>query len=172
MNITSNSEFKNCQLKIAGKKSAYVTQRNENGLACEEEPLFFWELLILQIEGSIQRSRITPIKANRVEKDRRKYGGNRFTPRGASKSELTSSLDFCRKCHCFTKIALLHFTQIFTIVYVCTFLCIPFQYAGSFHSTIYNETFTLTVNFYCTLGSLRFLLFSYYISTLFSFLHN
>lgn len=82
--IISNSEFENCQVtKIAGKKSAYVTQRNENGLAREKEPLFFWELLILQIEGSIQCSRITPIKANRVEKDRRKYGGNRFTPWGA-----------------------------------------------------------------------------------------
>jgi len=123
-----NSEFENCQLtKIAGKKSAYVTQRNENGLAREEEPLFFWELLILQIEGSIQRSRITPIKANRVEKDRRKYGGNRFTPWGASKSELTSSLDFCRKCHCFiAKIVLSHLPQISIIVYfyLCVSVCV------------------------------------------------
>lgn len=141
-----NSEFENCQLtKIAGKKSAYVTQRNENGLAREEEPLFFWELLILQIEGSIQRSRITPIKANRVEKDRRKYGGNRFTPWGASKSELTSSQDFCKKCHCFiAKIVLSHLSQISIIVYfyLCVSIWVPIMHIffkwDSFFIALYN----------------------------------
>jgi len=102
----ADSEFENRQAtKVVGKKSAYVTQRNENELA-SQEPLFFWDLLILQIEGSIQQGRITPIKANRVEKDRRKYGGNRFTPWGVSKSELTRSLNFCRKCHRFARIVL------------------------------------------------------------------
>lgn len=147
LSIISNIEFENCQVtKIAGKKSAYVTQRNENGLAREKEPLFFWELLILQIDGSIQCSRITPIKANRVEKDRRKYGGNRFTPWGASNLELTSSLDFCRKCHCFTKIALFHFPQIFIIVYVCNVYLFNIL---DFFIALYNPW-----KFYFTLNSL------------------